>query len=109
MRDANERGKEKRGAIDKQGEVSCISLISCQLYFPSLLLSARPRIREIVSWLIKGKGGGLSRLPGLCRRPMSERAAKSRTPEDRSGIFLAFIFLFYHVAVVFRFWGFFSF
>lgn len=34
---------------------------------------------------------------------MSERAAKFRTPEDHPGIFLAFAFLFYRVAVVF--WG----
>lgn len=104
-------GKKKR-PIDKHGKVTRISIILCQLCFPSVLLSAHPRIREIVSWLTKEKERGtcrLSDLPGLCRRPMSEIAAKSRIPEDHSRIFLTFIFLFYGVAVVFWFWGVFSF
>lgn len=113
MQDANERvgEKKKRGAIDKQVKVTCIST-SCQLYFLSVLLSAHPRTREITSWLITEKDRGtcrLSDLPGLCRRPMSERAAKFRTPEDHPGIFLAFVFLVYRVAVVFWGWGVFSF
>lgn len=58
--------------MEKQEKVTCISI---QLYFPSLLQSARNKIKEIVSWLIREKGRGvcrLSDLPGLCRRLMSD-------------------------------------
>lgn len=61
--------------MEKQEKVAGVSVLSGQLYFPSLSQSARNKVKEIVPWLIKGKERGMCRLsdlPGLCRRLMSD-------------------------------------
>lgn len=74
MQGAAEKGGENR-SHGKAGESYLLESPLGPAVLSITLTSARTKIKEIVSWLIKEKEGGmcgLSDLPGLCRRLMSD-------------------------------------